>query len=297
MNAAATIAVSILASASVAFVVTEMRQPEPQTGVPETAGGAPADALAAEVDRLRGVVESLQSQRVTAGPGRTEVESASIEERIRAAVDAEITRRAAEPGGLATAVDAAATSDFDMAKTFEELLASGSVNPHVNTQIWKRITEAGKVDEAVEMFRARAERLAQDADAQADYGEALGAKIMQSDNVMEQGQNAMIADAAYDKALELDSKHWRARFNKAVSYSFWPSMTGKPAEAVDHLVTLMGQQEAAPSPGHGGYSQTYLILGNLYAQQGKSDLAKETWQRGLRLHPNDTGLQAKARGN
>ena len=104
-------------------------------------------------------------------------------------------------------------------------------------------------------------------------------------------------DAAYDKALELDSSHWRARFNKAVSYSFWPPITGKPAEAVEHFSTLMTQQEADPSPRHTGYVQTYLMLGNMYSQQGKATEAKEVWQRGLRFHPDNDELKAKASAN
>ncbi len=102
----------------------------------------------------------------------------------------------------------------------------------------------------------------------------------------------MKADEAFDAALARDDHHWDARFSKAVSPSFWPPLFGKQAEAIEHFETLMGQQEALPQQGP-KHAQTYLLLGNLYQQQGNNDKALATWNDGTQLFPDNHELAAR----
>ena len=65
-------------------------------------------------------------------------------------------------------------------------------------------------------------------------------------------------------------------------------MFGKQAEAIQNFETLVAQQENAPSQPQ--FAQTYLWLGNLYLQQGKTDEAKAAYEHGLAKFPGDEDL-------
>ena len=110
----------------------------------------------------------------------------------------------------------------------------------------------------------------------------------------EKGMWSIKADRAFDEALDIDPKHWGARFAKAVSLSFWPAPFGRGPEAMKHFEVLVEQQEASggSNPGH---AQTYLFLGNMYEQRGQAEKAREIWQRGYNLHPNSQELGGKVK--
>ena len=72
-------------------------------------------------------------------------------------------------------------------------------------------------------------------------------------------------------------------------------MFGKQAEAIQHLETLRKQQEVRSSQDK-KYAQTYMMLGNLYSQQGKKEKATEAWTKGATLFPNNAGLREKVSG-
>ncbi|MHC4838807.1 MAG: hypothetical protein ACYTF3_11570 [Planctomycetota bacterium] len=99
----------------------------------------------------------------------------------------------------------------------------------------------------------------------------------------------MKSDGAYDKALAIDPQNWDARFSKAVSYSFWPPVFGKQAEAIGHFETLIEQQGSRPKEDR--FVQTYQFLGNLYAQTGKQAEAEAAWRAGLEQFPDNSGLK------
>jgi tetratricopeptide (TPR) repeat protein len=156
--------------------------------------------------------------------------------------------------------------------------------------LWKQLAAAGLLDEAVAFYRARAEAAPGDADAQADLGDALAQQSHETRSALEQAELARLADLAYDAALAANPQHWRARFHKAVSYTFWPAVMGKQGAAIDHFQQLIEQQSAQfPQP---GYEKTYLYLGNLYAQLGQMDQAHEVWKKGLAVFPSDPALLA-----
>ena len=101
----------------------------------------------------------------------------------------------------------------------------------------------------------------------------------------------MDSDQAFARALELDSEHWESRSQMARNKSFWPAAYGGQAEAIRQFETLIRQQErGAPEP---RFASTYLWLGNLYDQQGRTELAQQVWSRGLGLFPDDSSLADK----
>jgi tetratricopeptide (TPR) repeat protein len=63
---------------------------------------------------------------------------------------------------------------------------------------------------------------------------------------------------------------------------------------MENFVTVVEQQEAQSTRPE--YAQTYVWLGDQYKKAGYPDLARETWQRGARLYPNDGTLPKKLAG-
>jgi len=159
-------------------------------------------------------------------------------------------------------------------------------------EVWNRLAKDGRLDEAVAFFETRANENPGNPDYQAELGHAYLQKIFTAKEI-EQGLWAKKADKAYDRALSLDDHHWEARFSKAISYSFWPPVFGMQAKAIEHFEVLRAQQEAqAPEK---KFAETYVYLGNLYENQGKSDKAMEIRRKGLELFPDETDLARSLR--
>jgi len=164
---------------------------------------------------------------------------------------------------------------------------------HANSEeLWKEITEKGLLDSAIAKLKERAEMDPNNPDLQVDLAAGYLRKLFSSKNPLEQGGWAMKMDVCYDQALGVDPKHWDARFSKAISYSFWPAITGKPQESVKQFEILRDQQEALGDR-KPQYAETYVMLGNLYKQQGKTDLAKQTYEKGLSFFPEHGTLKTQ----
>ncbi len=155
-------------------------------------------------------------------------------------------------------------------------------------ELWPLIEKAGLEDEILAHQAALAESAPTDPTAQYQYGAMLIAGI-QTKPPAKQAGLAMKADAAFDKTLKLDEKHWGARFMKATSLSFWPKITGKQAEALKHFEVLADQQELAKPQPH--FAETYHFLGNMYMENGDHAKARATYERGLRWFPGNDNLE------
>jgi tetratricopeptide (TPR) repeat protein len=169
-------------------------------------------------------------------------------------------------------------------------------NPNLSSfersQIIDALARAGRVDDVIAMMAEAAKADPSNPDRKVDVALSLLSKLRNGKvSQMEQATLGMAADKALDEALALDDQHWDARFNKAISLSFWPPVMGKQPEAIQHFETLIDQQgRGAPQPHH---AQTHLWLGNLYQQSGKSELARKTWAAGLELFPGSESLQER----
>lgn len=245
-----------------------------------------------ELDALRGELRLAQSATERAP---AELPSAVV----GAAVDRWLAERGigAQAGGAdaspAAASDAAAGDD-GLPATVEgivALLANPDLSDMERQEIWQKLRDAKRLDPVVEWFEKNAAEHATDPDAQVQAGEAYVAKILEVGNGPMAGVWATKADGAWDAALEIDPAHWDARFAKAIGLSFWPPIFGKQPEAIRQFEVLLGYQEQAPQkPSH---EQTYLMLGNLYAQAGRADDAQAMWKKGLALFPDSDDLKAK----
>jgi tetratricopeptide (TPR) repeat protein len=248
---------------------------------------ADAGALAALDRRLQSLAESVDRLE-----GQVRLQSAMADAQATRAMEAAppaAMAPVAAPEAVVAVTEDERASDVTVESAMARLLETGHWSAE-GRAIWHELAEAGLLDEVVAAYRKRAEEDPRNADAQADLGDAIAQQSHSAANAMEQGALALQADLAYDAALALDANHWRARFNKAVSYTFWPAVMGKQAPAMEHFETLLGQQAGLPP--QPGFEKTHLYLGNLHAQMGNHDKAKQIWLAGLQQFPNDPALLA-----
>ena len=181
-----------------------------------------------------------------------------------------------------------------MAKDFSLDGALGQLmNPFLNQAdreaLWQQAVESGKMLELITALEVRAAADPRNAALQFELGFAYLRPITSGQAPGPQaGTWATKADASFDKTLALDDQHWDARFNKAVSYTFWPPIFGKQQAAISNFETLVAQQSGTASRPE--FANTYFFLGNLYEQTGQADKARETWSKGLSLFPTDSML-------
>ncbi len=294
MNALSTSALAVSLAVGASLLATSLFTPAPVVQGADTSSAQQLDALRSELDELgRRFLELQAAQdhtprlraapdsgaaRLAIGDIQAEVERL-FEERWQQAVQEGL----AMPSELAQ--DAAPKRT---AQQFLELLLAGDLDQDASQALWDEAREAGQLDELIAMYEARAEEFSNDPDAQLELGNAYLQKIFEVGDGPAAGLWAGKADASYDRALALDDNHWEARSSKAIALSFWPPIFGKQKEAIQNFELLIAQQ--ANSPLQDKYSQTYLLLGNMYHQTGQGDKANAIWQQGLGLFPDDASL-------
>lgn len=246
------------------------------------------DALEARDAELRARGDEALRRLSAAEERLTRREAAGTAESPAAAGGGDGT--AVAGGGTAAPKTGAGSAPLDAASAFAQL-SDPKLSDADREELWKRIREAKLTDAVIAEFEKRAKASPNDPDAQADLAYAYIQKIQEVGQGPEAGKWATKADKAYDAALALDPDHWDARFGKAISLSFWPPIFGKQPQAIKEFETLLASQSKKPAdPSH---AQTYLMLGNLYAQSGKADKALAIWQQGLAAFPDNAALKDK----
>lgn len=105
----------------------------------------------------------------------------------------------------------------------------------------------------------------------------------------QQGIVWMKASAAYDAAIKLEPEHWTARFGKAFGTSMAPEFLGMRPEAIRQFEELLDIQKRRPPEPH--FADTYFRLGTLYKDAGNVEKAREIWNAGLVLFPDNKELK------
>ncbi len=156
---------------------------------------------------------------------------------------------------------------------------------------WNELRSSGELTKAIADLETAARSDPSVAEYPAVLGQAYIQQLMVTQDERDRVMLAMKADQSFDQALRLDPTNWEARFTKASALSYWPAEMNKSEEVMQQLVTLAEQQETlSPQP---QFAQTYLLLGDQYQKAGYSDLARQTWQRGANLFPNNDTLRKK----
>jgi tetratricopeptide (TPR) repeat protein len=194
-----------------------------------------------------------------------------------------------QPSALAPAVPTETAADDSGAfkQAIETLLSTQSSYPQ-KQEAWKQLRDLGKLDQAIAELEQRVSGNPQVADYSATLGRAYLEKAGTITDVRQQGILGMKADLAFDEALKTDPNNWEARFTKAVALSYWPPQLNKGQEVIDHFTQLVNQQEAQPPQPQ--FAQTYVWLGDQYQKAGNADYARQIWERGAALYPNDATL-------
>jgi tetratricopeptide (TPR) repeat protein len=276
------ILVSLVAAAGVAAMLTfTLRAPEPQA-----AASAPSELadLRAEVKALEQRVDAMQKETHLESSGGARLSQSDVD----AAVERALASRAGPETAPATARAGAAAPVLDAQTAFAQL-TDPAVSWEDRRKKWTELAKAGLLDEVLALYEKQAADNPNDTKAQTALGNAYLNKLFNSPQGPEAGIWGTKADKAFDRALALDDHNWEARYVKAVSLSNWPAFLGKQPEAIANLEILVQQQSQGPLQPH--YAQTYLILGNLYKQTGKSDQALAIWQQGQALFPDDAEIQ------
>ncbi len=292
MNPLATVVVSVLLASAAATAVAITLRPA------ETPGQTtPAADLQRTIESLRDEQRTLRQQldalakapAVSTSPAGAadRVAAATVSpEQIAAAVEAYMAKL--DPAELAASgAGGAPAATFDLDTEFAKLQGASYWE---DGALWKRLFAAGKMDEAIAKFEALAAANPTDPKAHMNLANAY-LSYLQLDQT--KWPLSAKADAAFDKVLAIDERHWEARFSKAVSYTFWPDFMGKKKDAISHFETLVRQQESMPPQAH--EAQTYLFLGNLLEQRDPAK-ARELWKKGAQRHPDNQELAKKAGG-
>jgi tetratricopeptide (TPR) repeat protein len=250
--------------------------------------------LEAEIRALRLDLESPRPIGLADSADRVAADSAA---QLQAAIEAWMTENLEArllEAGAATA-DAAGPGDPAAAKftTVEEAILAMQAAEGWDAQMaaMQAAADAGLLDAIIEELEKRAELQPDSEGAQLDLAAGYLQKVFSTTNPIETGTWAMKLDGTYDQALAINDQSWEARFGKAMSLSNWPAFTGKQGEAIRQFEILRGQQSNAASRPE--FSQTYLILGNMYQQSGRMDEARAAWQDGADRFPSNADLRGQ----
>lgn len=196
-------------------------------------------------------------------------------------------KRTPQPAVSATHVNLEAAA----LKRAVDSLVAPEVNFGQKQPIWKQLTDAGKLDQAIADLESRMAGDARSAEYPAALGQAYLKKCATLQDLREQGILGMQADKLFDTALNLEPSNWEARFMKAVALSYWPVQMNKGDEVIQHFNTLIQQQEAQAAQPY--FAESYVWLGNEYQKLGRPEYARSVWQRGATLFPGNDGLREK----
>jgi tetratricopeptide (TPR) repeat protein len=173
---------------------------------------------------------------------------------------------------------------------FESLLDS-QTSFDEKQSILQQMAQSGKLDAAIGELEQRARDQGPDPVVLATLGRTYLEKSGTLQDVREQGVLGLKADQVLEQALAADSQNWDARYWKAFAMSFWPPQLGKTSEVMESLLTLVQLQETAtPRP---EFARSYVLLGEQYQRSGHDDYARQVWQRGMTMFPDNTTLNER----
>jgi tetratricopeptide (TPR) repeat protein len=285
MPSAALAAATIILALGGSLAVVLLTRTEPLT---RQEAGETRTELAVKLGDLESRLAALQARLDAPAP---ETARSVVQPVTDAQIAAAVARYlAAHPVEAAAQPAGAAAARVNPKQTFMRLVDK-NLSEQDAQAIWAELRKDGGLDEVIAMFEQHVAGLPNDPEAQVQLGIAYLQKLQGMNPGIDAGKLAYKVDGVFDTALKLDERNWEARYLKATSLSFWPAMFGKQAVAIEQLEILRGQQETgAPAP---KFARTYLMLGNLYSQQGKAEKAKEVWGKGVALFPDHGQLREK----
>ena len=172
-----------------------------------------------------------------------------------------------------------------------DILVSPQTSFQQRQAAWKRLRDAGELDQALATLKQRATNNPSSAEYPTALGEAFIYKLQTTRDFHEVSILALQADQNFNTALGLDPANWEAQFFKAAALSRWPPEMNKGPEVIQQFSNLIDQQEAMPPQPQ--FAQTYVLLGDQYKKTGQRDYAVQTWRLGLAKFPGELTLQGR----
>jgi hypothetical protein len=179
---------------------------------------------------------------------------------------------------------------IEKAKAFLARLKEGKVVGREMKELWSVLAGSGLHDEMLAALVKNANARPDDADAQFGVGIGAISKLIGSQVTdIEQGQLAIVADEAFNRALKLDDHHFDARYSKAISYTHWPDAFGKGPAAIEEFEVL--RQQSAQDPSRPELEGVYTNLGIQYRKVGNLAKSREALEEGLRIFPDSEDMK------
>jgi tetratricopeptide (TPR) repeat protein len=285
MQTLAIVGVAAAVAVGAAFATVQFATPQPAA----PAGDAEAQHLRRDVDDLRRQLAELRAAPAPATAAAPTDARTVLPQLTDEQIESALSRYLAARGGklpMAASGDGTDGGAVDVTATLAQLRGKSDFWSH--SDLYRRLFAAGKMDELIAAFEDYAAQNPKDVQAQMDLGNAYLAYLQMDSTKYPLSAKA---DAAFDRVLAIDENHWAARFTKAVSYTFYPDFLGKGPEAISHFERLIKQQQDMPPRPE--FAQTYFFLGNLLESRKEPERARQIWEQGLRLHPNDENLRKK----
>ncbi|MFL5580406.1 MAG: hypothetical protein ACJ8AO_08530 [Gemmatimonadaceae bacterium] len=156
----------------------------------------------------------------------------------------------------------------------------------------RRVAEAqAPAREAERLFRARVERQPRDVEALVGLARTLSQCLLPAGDLLQQGELSSQAIDLLERAIEIEPRHWVARFVLASIMFRSPSFLGRAPRAARELDTLLALGgDRADNP---RLARAYDMRGTLWSRAGRADSARAVWERGLRSFPGDSLLRAR----
>jgi tetratricopeptide (TPR) repeat protein len=262
----------------------------PQRGARGASEEVDVAALEAALRELKGEQAQL-AQRLAELP--TEPAAAGAQrlpaQDLDAAIAQFMARQNASPPSATTPEDSAVSESAALA----EQILSGTLAGDALEALWQKLRDEKKIDGVLAEIERAAAQAPNNPDLQNELGKAYIQKLFDAGIGPLAATYGEKADQAFDRALALDDHHWEARFEKALALSNWPTFLGKQSEAMRQFEVLMKQQEERGVAAGSRGAETYLFLGNLYAQNGEAERAREVWGRGLQRFPSHAALRER----
>ena len=166
---------------------------------------------------------------------------------------------------------------------------AGTATADEEAQFWNLARTTGVLDETVKDLEGLVNDTPRDIARRMQLADAYTQKLLTVPDGPERGVWAGKAEAQWAKVLEIDDRHWEARFNRAFSWSQWPPFLGKGPAAIEQFEILRGQQESGRAEPH--HVQVYVSLAELYRGQGNVSRANEVLRAGVDRHPDNDRLR------